>query len=376
MLKNRFQNIGWTVGNYCNAKCLHCYSWKVRKDSKEFLSLPEIDLIINKLKCFGVKTLNLGGNEPIYTNGPDLSKTTLPYILRELKENNIPVGLTTNSVSFKYLQKNFKEELLLLNDIDFSLDFPTKEQHNANRGIDLFDSVIRSIRDCKDIGIDCSIIFCAQQSNFDLPNLKKFLDLASGLDCELRVNILKPVSPEMKEKMPTLKQFYEGYAYLLANTDCITLGESCLSSILGINCNGCPCGNHSFRINGKTKEGKVPISPCVYAHDFRTGDLLTQSLDEITSSAEFERFNSRRLKIPKACIEVDCPFLETCRGGCTSSSYLYYNDLDSRDPYCFKEYLSKYGKDPIELLTNPSFKKGGLRVHDNYLCTWIGKPKK
>ena len=38
MTEHRFENIGWTVGNHCNASCGHCYSWKVRKDSSEFLT--------------------------------------------------------------------------------------------------------------------------------------------------------------------------------------------------------------------------------------------------------------------------------------------------------------------------------------------------
>ena len=43
-------------------------------------------------------------------------------------------------------------------------------------------------------------------------------------------------------------------------------------------------------------------------------------------------------------------------------------DLYARDPFCFKD---------VEIDNNINYKKGNKQlVHENYLCTWIGKPKK
>ena len=43
-------------------------------------------------------------------------------------------------------------------------------------------------------------------------------------------------------------------------------------------------------------------------------------------------------------------------------------DLYARDPFCFKD---------MEIDKNIDYKKSCKKlVHENYLCTWIGKPKK
>jgi MoaA/NifB/PqqE/SkfB family radical SAM enzyme len=100
MDSQRFENIGWTIGNYCNASCGHCYSWEVRRDSRAFLTHSDIRRVVAQLKSLGIKTANLGGNEPVYTDGPDIRNTRFPFIIRTLNEANIPVGLTTNATSF------------------------------------------------------------------------------------------------------------------------------------------------------------------------------------------------------------------------------------------------------------------------------------
>lgn len=372
MLSHKFENIGWTVGNHCNATCGHCYSWKVRKDSREFLTESDIDQVVNQLKLLGIKTVNLGGNEPIYTHGTDLKSTLLPYIIRKLMEANIPVGLTTNGASFIYLDNNHREELLMINDIDFSLDSPFEEEHDLNRGNKLYKLTLKAIQRSLELGIDCSVITCGMRKNFNKDYLSAFLALTKLLGSEFRINTLKPVEPELIPEMPSTEQFYEGFSFLMNNTHCITLGESCLTAFTEAGTEGCPCGTSSFRINAKTKEGKIPINPCVYSHEYKAGDLLTDDIFDIITSPQFEAFANRRKNIPRACRESGCSFLKTCRGGCTSRSYFINGDLESKDPYCPQEFVEKFGAP--DLPKKPDIGcKDGIRVHDNYLCTWIGE---
>lgn len=373
MSRLHFENIGWTVGNFCNATCGHCYSWKVRRDSREFLTETDVRRIVGQLVRLGVKTVNLGGNEPVYTHGRDIGKTLLPYIIRTLHEAGIPVGLTTNGVSFLYLDKYHPRELRMINDIDFSLDSPYQQEHDLNRGKKLYAVTIQTIQRALELGIDCSVIACGMRGNFNEQYLHAYLSLTELLGCEFRINTLKPVEPSLIPEMPTAAQFYEGFAYLLGNTDCITLGESCLGAFVEAGTEGCPCGTSSFRINAKTKEGTVPINPCVYMHEFKVGDLLSEDIFDIVESPAFTQFAARRQRLPRACRETDCQYLERCRGGCSARSYLIAGDLDSKDPYCPHDYVRERG-------VVPSLPKGiaigcdhGIRVHDNYLCTWIGK---
>jgi radical SAM protein with 4Fe4S-binding SPASM domain len=373
-MQTTFANIGWTVGNHCNARCGHCYSWQVRKDSDEFLTESDVDQVISQLVRLGVETVNLGGNEPIYTHGPALRDTLLPYIIETLATNNIPVGLTTNGVSFWYLNKFHPDTLALVNDIDFSLDSPDKGEHDLNRGVALYDFVIEQIQTCRSLDIDCSIISCGMRATFTPAVLDDFLSICAALDCEFRINTLKPVEPTLIAQMPTRSQFYDGFAFLMQNSECITLGESCITAFTQSGDAGCPCGTTSFRINAKDAEGRISLNPCVYGHDFKTGDLLSDDILEIVVGTEFERFSRRRSELPRACRESGCDYLETCRGGCTARSYLVHGTLDERDPYCPQQHIDEVGLRP-GLPERPHVGlSDGIRVHDHYLCTWIGKP--
>lgn len=368
----RFENIGWTVGNHCNARCGHCYSWMVRKDSREFLTPDDVDRIVAQLVRLGVKTVNLGGNEPVYTHGPDLRRTLLPYIVRRLHEAQLPVGLTTNGVSFTWMADHHPDELKLINDIDFSLDSPYEAEHDHNRGTRLYRLVIAAIQRARAMGIDCSVIACGMKENFTPDYLSAWLALTKMLGCEFRINTLKPVEQSLLAQMPDARQFYAGFSFLMNRSKCITLGESCVTAFTETGTEGCPCGTSSFRINAKTADGRVPISPCVYMHDFKAGDLLSDDILDIVRSPEFRTFAQRRHQIPSACRESGCSFLERCRGGCSARSYLVHGHLDGKDPYCPQEHLDTHGRP--ELPHRPEIGVDhGIRVHDNYLCTWIGE---
>ena len=89
----------------------------VRKKGKD-LSKDIVDRIINQICTLNVETVNLGGNEPIFTNGLDVSKSLLPYILMELNNNNIKVGITTSGISLMALKNKFPESLKYINDVD------------------------------------------------------------------------------------------------------------------------------------------------------------------------------------------------------------------------------------------------------------------
>jgi radical SAM protein with 4Fe4S-binding SPASM domain len=369
-----FENIGWTVGNHCNAKCGHCYSWQVRKDSSEFLTLNDVDRVIEQLIRLGVKTVNLGGNEPIYTHGPSLRETILPEIIKKLSDRGIPVGLTTNGVTFWYLDKFHPEALKLVNDIDFSLDSPDPQEHDLNRGVALFHFVLQQIKRARSLDIDCSVITCGMRANFTPDYLERFLELCRHLDCEFRINTLKPTEPTLLSQMPTPDQFFTGMSFLMKNSDCITLGESCITALTETGDKGCPCGTTSFRINAKDAQGRISLNPCVYAHEFKSGDLLKDDILDIVQSDEFLVFKNRRENLPRVCVESNCDYLETCRGGCTARTYLSGRTLEEPDPYCPLEYIQVSEKTPDFPKSPHIGLNDGIRVHEHYLCTWIGKP--
>lgn len=368
------KNIGWTLGNDCPCKCKHCYSMSVREKGKN-LSKEIIDKVMEQIEKLGVETVNLGGNEPIFTNGLNVQKSLLPYILKELNKKNIKVGITTSGISLIVLKNIYPECIELLNDVDISLDSPYKNEHNENRGGDVYKYAIEALEICKDKGIESGIIMCAMNWNFTKERIDGLLELAKKYDSNIRFNILKPIQKEHFKFVPSKSQIIENYKYLFEKCDTVELSEPTLSGLVdNTKVQGCACGINSMRINSITPDGKIPVSPCVYMHDYRVGDLLTDDIFDIINSEQFKAFKIRKENYKNIDGCKDCEKAEICRGGCFAMAYTYKRcetgekDLYARDPFCPKDI--KIDK-PIE------YKKGIKQlVHENYLCTWIGKPKK
>ena len=83
------------------------------------------------------------------------------------------------------------------------------------------------------------------------------------------------------------------------------------------------CGIYSMRINSITPDGKIPVSPCVYMHDYRVGDLLKDDIFDIINSEQFKAFKTRKdnYKNIEGC--KDCDKADICRGGCFAMAYTY-----------------------------------------------------
>ena len=354
------KNIGWTLGNDCPCKCKHCYSFTVRKKGKN-LTKEIVDKVIEQIQKLNVETVNLGGNEPIFTNGLDVSKSMLPYILKELNEKGIKVGITTSGISLIALKNMYPECLKLLNDVDISLDSPFEKEHNENRGGDVYKYAIQALEICKENNIESGIIMCAMNWNFTKDRIDALLELAKKYDSNIRFKLIKPIQKEHFELVPTKEQVLENYKYLFEKCDTVELSEPTLSGITNNDkINGCACGTYSMRINSITPDGKIPVSPCVYMHDYRVGDLLTDDIFDIVNSEQFNAFRIRKENYERIEGCKDCKKYKKCATG--------EKDLYARDPFCFKD---------VEIDNNINYKKGNKQlVHENYLCTWIGKPKK
>ncbi len=370
------ENIGWTLGNDCPYRCTHCYSTIVRNRGRN-LEKGDVDRIVGQLKSVKIKTVNLGGNEPIFTSGIDPAKTVLPYIIRSLHEAGIAVGLTTAGVTLTYLERMFPDTIPLLNDMDVSIDSPFAEEHNKNRGASLFNLALKALRICDEYGIDRTIVMCGMRWNLSDAHIESLISLARQHKALVRINFMKPTEPQHMALVPDAEMFYRTCRILFGMCKVIEMGEPMASAMTNGHSKGCPCGTKSFRIHSITPEGRVPVSPCVYAHDYKVRDLLRDDLVDILSSREFEAFRSRRAH-PETIAEcVGCEHIERCRGGCASRAYLWEkfggnsNDrgLLIRDPYCIRNHTDADG-----LETRNSNKQDKLLVHRDYLCTIIVDP--
>ncbi len=370
-------NIGWTLGNACPYRCPHCYSAMIRKADQD-ITKEDVDRIINQLVEVDVRTVNLGGNEPLFTSGPDPRNTLLPYIIRSLHDANIVVGLTTSGITMTYMDKHFPEETDLLNDCDVSLDSPFADEHNANRGANLYSHAMRVLKICRERDIPRTIVMCGMRWNLSEHHLDALVEVAREQETFMRINFMKPTEPSHMTMVPTPEQFYSTSKYLYEHCDVIELGEPMGSAMANLTSRGCPCGSASFRIHSKTWDGRVPLSPCVYAHAFKGDyDLLVDDLKDIIRSPEFEAFRQRR-RSPESIGECSgCQFLQNCRGGCASRAYLWRGFeggtepfKDIRDPYCLRDFGDKGMSVAPQMIHQDD-----VLVHRDYLCTIICEPK-
>ncbi|MFA4818778.1 MAG: radical SAM protein [Patescibacteria group bacterium] len=372
--KLSIENIGWTLGNDCPYRCNQCYSLTARLKGKD-LESKHVDRIVDQLSINKIKTVNLGGNEPIFTNGLDVKKTKLPYIIKSLVDKNILVGLTTAGVTLQHLIRYYGDYFLLLNDVDVSIDSPFKWEHDKNRGAQLFDSAIWVANMCQAQGIEHTLVMCGMNWNLSESHLQGLINLAKATGSNLRINYLKPIEEKHLDIFPSARQYYESAQYLIDRCSIVDLGEPLLSSVYSDLEKGCPCGTKSFRIHSITPDGKVPVSPCVYMHDYRYGDLLKDDLIDIINSNQFKAFRQRRSNPANIPGCNCCEHLNSCRGGCAARSSLFHknkNILEVKDPYCLKDYTETIVGS--SLISDVNFGQKSL-VHRDYLCTLILSPK-
>ncbi|MDP3947403.1 MAG: radical SAM protein [bacterium] len=372
------RNIGWTLGNECPFRCSHCYSMSARQKGMD-MTRGYIDRIVSELAKNRVETVNLGGNEPLFTNGLNPRSTLLPYILERVIDAGIIVGLTSAGVTVNYMAEHHQDSFRLLNDIDVSLDSPFPEEHNTNRGAPLFNVALRALRYCQDARIEHTIIMCGMNWNLTPAHLRRLVELAKETGSNVRINFLKPTEMKHFVSMPSVEQFYRASELLLEECVPIELGEPLLRTAVSSNGRGCPCGTKSFRIHSITPEGKVPVSPCVYLHDYRVGDLLTGDLYDIVRSPQFREFRRRRAN-PQAIGDcAGCNYSDSCRGGCAARAFLAGGNPPSlwvKDPYCLADF-EKAGKvfAPERYNGGDCHEQDKTLVHRDYLCTLILVPK-
>lgn len=385
-------HVGWSLGNYCNARCGHCYSWQVRK-SAATLDAPAIHRVLDQLARAGVRTVNLGGNEPIFTHGPNPADSMLPTIIRAATERGLLVGVTTNGTTALILQRQDPDAFARVHEWHVSLDSPFADEHDRNRGGPYFHLASTALAMCRTRGVDRTIIYCAMSWNSSPAHVEALMRLARLHDADVRINTVKPTEPGIEPLALSAPGYYQFFREVARWSEPTVVGEPTLAAAWGLQAQGCPCGTTSLRINSITADGRLPVSPCVFLHELRVGDLLTEELDDLVARAPFQALRIRRKKIPAPCQSRACDRIEVCRGGCAARAALHgegdgvnapdnpgvapelWRRLNRADPYCPVEAvragITEAGPLPCAL----EIPRDRVRVHDGYLCTFIGAPR-
>lgn len=127
----------------CNARCTFCNIWKDEKvpASKE-ASPAVVCRNLADMRALGVKFVDFTGGEPLLYEG-------LPEVLACAKQIGLRTTITSNGIIYP---KRAHEIAGLIDIFQFSLDAADREEHNAVKGVECFDTVIESIETARSLG--------------------------------------------------------------------------------------------------------------------------------------------------------------------------------------------------------------------------------
>jgi len=296
-------SLGLGLTNECNLQCAFCYRDPTRTDR---LTLDQVKSV---MECLPVRSVNLGTGE----NGmhPDFRA-----ILAYLRTQSSRLTITSNGHSVAVLEDH---ELRAFHDLEFSLDYPTKAEQDAQRGDGNWELIHQQAARCAKLGIPVTIIAVMMKANYlRLANVAR---IAKRFDAPLRVNVYQAVRSDLYAL--TYEEYWQGFQQLFEKTDVIAIGEPLVRAMAGLPPLRAGCGVHTVRVTPR-----ATIQPCVYwpGSGEPLADLLLTG-PEILNSAPFDQART----LPEAC--QPCEFRETCHGGCAGRRRLQ-SALRQPDFYC------------------------------------------
>jgi radical SAM protein with 4Fe4S-binding SPASM domain len=295
--------LGLGLTNECNLTCAFCYRDPARADR---LSLDQVKAVMESLP---IRSVNLGTGE----NGmhPDF-KAILAY----LQAKPVKLTITSNGHSVAVLEDN---ELRAFHDIEFSLDYATQAEQDAQRGHGNWALIHQQAERCRRLQIPVTIVAVMMKSNY--LRLADVARVAKQFDAPLRVNVYQSVRSDIYAL--SYEEYWEGFRRLFEETDVIAIGETLVRAMAGLPPLGGGCGISTVRVTPR-----ATTQPCVYWPG--PGEPLSDLISvgpEILNTAPFEQART----LPEAC--QSCEFRDSCHGGCAGRRRLQ-GALQQPDFYC------------------------------------------
>jgi len=296
-------SLGLGLTNECDLACAFCYRDPARTDR---LSLDQVRSVMERLP---VRSVNLGTGE----NGmhPDF-KAILAY----LRTQPVKLTITSNGHSVAVLQD---DELRAFHDIEFSLDYPSQAEQDAQRGNGNWELIHQQAERCVKLGVPVTIIAVMMKANY--LHLAEVARVAKHFGAPLRVNVYQTVRSDIYAL--SYEEYWEGFRRLFEENDVIAIGEPLVRAMAGLPPVRGGCGVSTVRVTPR-----ATTQPCVYwpGSGEPLSDFITMGLD-ILDSAPFDQART----LPAAC--QPCEFRDSCHGGCAGRRRLQGALLEP-DYYC------------------------------------------
>jgi radical SAM protein with 4Fe4S-binding SPASM domain len=296
-------SLGLGLTNECNLACNFCYRDPTRVDR---LGPDQVRTVLDRLP---VRSVNLGTGE----NG---MHPRFPEMLALLRAEPVKLTITSNGHSIAVIDD---EQVRAFADVEFSIDYPTREEQDAQRGSGNWDLVMEQAARCRRLGVGVTFIAVMMRTNYD--RLHEIAAVAARFEAPLRINVYQAVRSDAFAL--TYAEYWDGFATLFAHTDAIAIGEPLVRAMAGMPPRRGGCGVGTVRVTPR-----ATVQPCVYWGG--TGQALETLIAAGPGIVETEPFQAVRA-LPAPC--HGCDHEAACHGGCAGRRRLM-QQLDAADPYC------------------------------------------
>ena len=164
----------------------------------------------------------------------------------------VKLTITSNGHSISVLDD---ADLASFAEVEFSLDYPTRAEQDAQRGDGNWDLIQDQAARCRRLGVEVTIIAVMMRRNYD--RLAEIADVAAQFDAPLRLNVYQSVRTDSYAFI--YEEYWAGFETLCARTDVIAIGEPLVRAMAGMppRCGGCGVG--TVRVTPR-----ATVQPCVY----------------------------------------------------------------------------------------------------------------
>ena len=161
----------------CNAKCGFCNIWEDKSVPKSQEASPAVvSRNLADAKRLGVKIVDFTGGEPLLYDG-------LPDVLRYAKSIGLRTTVTSNGILYP---KRAKDLAGLIDILQFSLDAPEADTHDAVKGVTCFERVMESVEAARSLKQRPTFIHTVTDGNID--KTPEVIDLARWMRVPLFLN--------------------------------------------------------------------------------------------------------------------------------------------------------------------------------------------
>lgn len=346
LIKNKFPEpmmAVWVCTERCNLKCRYCHlvDGEPVEGVKE-LSTEKAKQLINEVADAGVKVFMFSGGEA-------LLREDIIDLVKCGNERGMEMYLSTNGTLMgNGILKGLKE--VELKGLYVCLDASTKETYKNIKGVDCFDTIIESVKEANQLGIEICMTMAVTKENEH--EISSFVDLCIALGVKA-VYFWDPIAPEeycsqvfsLKERESFRKSLY--YRSKDVKDKIALIGKPCSGQWMRVLLEESKKGedvmeNMRFKMMAKMSGGCLSaryqcgispmgeLLPCGATVGKGCGNILEEGLINLWRNSEVMQ-KIRNREINGKCGQ--CKYKDVC-GGCRVTAWLNTGDYLSSDPTC------------------------------------------